>query len=305
MRDLNDLSFFTAVVSHHGFSAASRALGLPKSRLSRRVAALETDLGVRLLERSTRHMNVTQIGEDIYEHARAALSEAGAIEEIAARMKTEPRGLVRVTCPIGVDRLIAARLPELLQRYPELRLQVIVTNRRVDLVEEGIDLAIRGGQPAEADANLQMKVVGRLAAILVASPSLLQAYGRPLAPSDVAALPTVSNMESAGPDRWDLVDAAGNQAVVIHDPRLRASTLPIMRQAVLAGIGVGLLPEFACKEALDDCRLEHVLPGWRRQEGLIYILFHSRKRLLPSVRAVIDFVAEALNPRTASWEAAL
>ena len=125
MRDLNDLSFFTAVVLHRGFSAAARALGLPKSRVSRRVAALETDLGVRLLERSTRRLNVTNVGEDIYEHARAALSEAGAIEEIAARMHAEPRGLVRATCPIGVDRLIAAKLPDLLRRHPQLRLQLI------------------------------------------------------------------------------------------------------------------------------------------------------------------------------------
>src|SRR5580658_9826865 len=119
VRDLNDLRFFAAVVSSGGFSRAARELGLPKSRLSRRVAALESDLGVRLLERSTRRLNVTQVGEDVYEHALAALSEAGAIEEIAARMKSEPSGLVRVTCPIGVDRLIAAKLPELLLRYPQ------------------------------------------------------------------------------------------------------------------------------------------------------------------------------------------
>ena len=305
MRDLNDLSFFTAVVSHRGFSAAARALGLPKSRLSRRVAALETDLGVRLLERSTRRLNVTQVGEDIYEHARAALSEAGAIEEIAERMKGEPTGLVRVTCPIGVDRLIAAKLPELLLRYPQLRLQVIVTNRRVDLIEDGVDVAIRGGQPTHADDEFQMKVVGPAGAILVASPGFLQAHGRPLAPADLPAVPTVSNSESAGPDRWKLVDDTGQEAVVIHEPRLLASTLPIMWRAVLGGVGVGLLPEFACKAPLAEGRLEHVLPRWRRQEERLYILFRARRGLLPSVRAVIDFVAEALNPRTGSWEAAL
>ena len=305
MRDLNDLSFFTAVVSHRGFSAAARALGLPKSRVSRRVAALETDLGVRLLERSTRRLNITHVGEDIYTHARAALTEAGAIEEIAARMKAEPRGLVRVTCPIGVDRLIAARLWELLERHPQLRLQVIATNRRVDLIEENIDLAIRGGQPSDADASLQMKVIAPTRTILVATPGLLQAFGRPLAPADLTGLPTIGAAEGAGPDRWTLVDAADRETVVIHEPRLLANTLPVARQAALHGIGVALLPEFACAEPLADGRLEHVLPTWQGAAGRLHILFKSGRGLLPSVRAVIDFVAEVLNPHVAIWDAAL
>ena len=107
MRDLNDLSFFAAVVANGGFSAAARALGVPKSRLSRRVAALEAQLGVRLVERSTRRFKVTEVGQDVYRHARAALSEAEAIEDVAARLKVEPQGLVRVSCPQGVDRLLA------------------------------------------------------------------------------------------------------------------------------------------------------------------------------------------------------
>jgi DNA-binding transcriptional LysR family regulator len=303
MRDLNDLSFFTAVVSHRGFSAAARALGLPKSRLSRRVASLEADLGVRLLERSSRRLNVTQVGEDIYNHARAALTEAGAIEEIAERLSAEPRGLVRATCPIGVDRLIAARLPELLQRHPQLRLQLTVTNRRVDLIEEGVDFAVRGGQPSDSDASYQMKLIGRTGAILAASPELLQACGRPQAPADLAALPTVSTSERPAPDRWELVDQAGTPAIVTHEPRLVANSLPIARAAVLDGIGVGLLPEFACAEPLADGRLEHVLPGWRRADGLLHIVFASRRGLLPRVRAAIDFVAETLNPRTICWDA--
>jgi DNA-binding transcriptional LysR family regulator len=305
VRDLNDLSYFTAVVSHRGFSAAARALGMPKSRVSRRVAALESDLGVRLLERSTRRLNITLVGEDIYTHARAALSEAGAIEEIAARMKAEPRGLVRATCPIGVDRLIAAQLPELLERHPQLRLQVIATNRRVDLIEENIDLAIRGGQPSESDGSLQMKVISPTRTILVATPSLLQAHGRPLAPADLSGLPTISAAEGAGPDRWELVNEDGRHAVVIHEPRLFANTLPVSRQAALDGVGVALLPEFACREPLADGRLDHVLPTWRGADGRLHILYKSSRGLLPSVRAVIDFVAEVLNPRVAVWDAAL
>jgi DNA-binding transcriptional LysR family regulator len=305
MRDLNDLNFFTAVVSHHGFSAAARALGLPKSRLSRRVAALETDLGVRLRERSTRRFSVTRVGEDVYEHARAALSEAGAIEEIAAQMTTEPRGMVRATCPIGVDRLIAAKLPELLRRYPHLRLQLIVTNRCLDLIDEGVDLAIRGGQPPRSDPDLQMKLVGRAGALLVAAPALLEERGRPQTPADLRALPTIGASTAIGPERWELVSDAGEKVAVIHDPRLLANSLPVTRGAVLEGVGVGLLPEFACKEPLAEGRLEHVLPNWRGQEAMLHIHYRSRRGQLPSVRAVIDFVAETLNARAICWEAAL
>jgi DNA-binding transcriptional LysR family regulator len=305
MHDLNDLNYFAAVVAHRGFSAAGRALGLPKSRISRRVAALEEGLGVRLLERSTRNVKVTDVGETIYGHARAALSEAQAIEEIATRMSSEPRGLVRMTCPIGVDRLIAARLPALLERYPDLRLQVIATNRRVDLYEENFDVAVRSGHPGDGDASLQMKQVGHAGAILVATPALVQAHGRPMRPADLAAWPTVGQGEGAGPDRWELIDDDGAEEEVVLEPRLHANTLPIIRRAVLDGIGVGLLPEFACAEPLAEGRLERVLPTWRRRNGMIYILFKTRRGLLPSVRAVIDFAADALSPRRTTWSEAL
>src|SRR5579864_6114796 len=125
MRDLNDLNFFVAVAANGGFSAAARALGVPKSRLSRRVAALEQQLGVRLVERSTRRFKVTEVGHDVYRHARAALSKAEAIEEVVSRLKAEPQGLVRISCPVGVDRSLSSCLPYFLTRHPRLRVQVI------------------------------------------------------------------------------------------------------------------------------------------------------------------------------------
>src|SRR3954462_10132173 len=137
MRDLNDLNYFAAVVANGGFSAASRALAIPKSRLSRRVAALEEQLGVRLVERSTRRFNVTEVGQDVYRHARAALSEAEAIDEVVSRLKAEPQGLVRISCPSGIDRLLAGCLPHFLADKPKLRLQFMVSQRRVDVIGEG------------------------------------------------------------------------------------------------------------------------------------------------------------------------
>ena len=172
MRDLNDLSFFAAVVANEGFSAASRALGVPKSRLSRRVSALETQLGVRLLERSTRKFRVTEVGQDIYRHARAALSEAEAIEAVAARLKSEPQGLVRVSCPLGVERLLGAALKAFLARHPKLRVQVIVSNRRIDLIEESVDIAVRVRERLDTNPDLQVKIIANVGEMLVANQRL-------------------------------------------------------------------------------------------------------------------------------------
>jgi len=302
MRDLNDLSFYAAVVANGGFSAASRALDVPKSRISRRVAALESALGVRLLERSTRRFSVTEVGQDVYRHARAAMAEAEAIEDVASRLKSEPQGLVRISCPQGADRILAIELPKFLARYPRLRVQVIVSNRRVDLIEEGVDVAIRVREKLDTDADLQVKIIGRTGARLVASPAFLRTHARPAAPADIAALPTLSQTERPGLDRWVLVNGEGEEAVVTHEPRVSATSFSILRQAAIDGLGVAFLPEYACREPLADGRLEDVLPGWTRRDGILHMVFTSRRGLLPGVRAVIDFAAEALDPRSDAWD---
>lgn len=304
MRDLNDLSYFAAVVANGGFSAAARALGAPKSQVSRRVAALEARLGLRLIERTTRRFAVTEVGQDVYRHARAALMEAEAIDEIASRLKAEPQGLVRISCPQAADRILAAALPSLLRRHPRLRVQVIVSNRRVDLIDEGVDIAVRVRERLDTDADLQIKVIGAAGSMLVASPSFLDAHGRPQAPADLAALPTLGHTERPGLDRWVVVDAAGEEQLVAHEPRLSSSAFAILRQAAIEGLGVAFMPEFACREPLADGRLERVLPAWAGRDGVMHLVFTSRRGLLPGVRAVIDFVAEVLDPRRPGWRAA-
>ena len=296
VRDLNDLKFYAAVVANGGFSAASRALGIPKSRISRRVAALESQLGVRLLERSSRRFSVTEVGQDVYRHARAALSEAEAIEDVAARLKVEPHGLVRLSCPLGADRILATDLSRFLARHPRLRIQVIVSNRRVDLIEEGVDVAIRVRERLDTDAELQVKIIGRASSKLVASRAFLDAHGRPSKPAELAFLPTLSQTERQDVERWTLVDESGAEAVVVHEPRLSAGEFGILRQAAIDGVGIAFLPEYSCREPLADGRLEQVLPDWSGREGILHLVFTSRRGLLPGVRAVIDFLAEVLKP---------
>ncbi len=301
MRDLNDLNFFVAVVANGGFSAAARALRIPKSRISRRVAALEEDLGVRLVERSTRRFKVTDVGMDVYGHARAAISETEAIGEAVARLRAEPQGLVRVSCPLDSERLLASALPALLERHPRLRVQFLVSNRRIDIIEEGIDIAIRVRERLDTDADLQMKQLGYSMQMLVVSRDFIDRHGVPQTPQDIPAFPTISHGDRPGPDRWSLVNAADEEVIVTHEPRVSGSAFPVLREAAMAGIGIALLPDAACMQALSEGRLVQILPEWTSRRGVVHLVFTSRRGLLPSVRTVLDFLAEALDPHAPAW----
>src|SRR6267142_11362 len=227
MRDFNDLQFFTAVVQNRGFSAAARALGVPKSRISRRVALLAERLGVRLLDRTTRGIGLTQVGQQVFEHARAAVIEAEAAEEAAIRMQAEPRGLVRLSCPLGLQGSIAASMAGLLAAHPLLRLQCIVTNRRVDLIHEGIDVAIRVRERLDTDADLQMKRIGISRRILVASPRLLAKMGKPSAPGELADFP-ILHQDTQGASVWNLSAESGETKTVTAEPRLATGSFDML-----------------------------------------------------------------------------
>jgi DNA-binding transcriptional LysR family regulator len=298
MRDLNDLQFFAAVVQNRGFSAAARMLCVPKSRLSRRITLLEERLGVRLLDRTTRRLGLTHIGQQVFEHARAAVIEAEAVEEAALRMQTEPRGLVRISCPLGLQDAIAASLPSFLASHPMLRVQCIITNRRVDLVHEGIDVAIRVRERLDSDADLQMKRIGASRRILVASPAFLTKHGNPAAPADLGRLP-ILNQEQQGGEIWRLTAEDGRTSTVALEPRIATGSFEILVAAACQGVGVALLPAANCREALASGALVQVLPQWNGIDGIVHLVFASRRGMLPGVRAVIDFVAASLKSSVA------
>ena len=294
MRDFNDLQFFAAVVAHRGFSAAARALGLPKSRVSRRVALLEERLGVRLLDRTTRGLGLTQVGQQVFEHARAAVIEAEAAEEAALRMQSEPRGLVRLSCPLGLQSAIAGPLPGFLATHPQLRLQCIATNRRVDLIQEGIDVAIRVRERLDTDADLQVKRIGLSRRILVASPDFLATAASLTTPVDLVNYPVLHQEEQSG-GIWHLTAEDGDTSSVTVEPRLASGGFEVLMAAACQGAGIALLPARFCEEALSSGALVRVLPQWSGTDGILHLVFASRRGMLPSVRAVIDFAATALR----------
>src|SRR5215468_10971822 len=196
MQDLNDLFYFSIVVEKNGFAAAGRALGIPKSRLSRRISQLEERLGVRLLQRSTRRFAVTDAGQRFYRHCQAVIAEAQAAEEAVAQLTTEPRGLVRMSCPVSItENALAGIVPGFMQKYPQVKLFILSTNRRVDLINEGVDVALRVRMKLDTDSDLVVRSFGHSNALLVASPGYLDRRGRPQQPEELSDHDTISVTE--------------------------------------------------------------------------------------------------------------
>lgn len=291
MRDLNDLYYFVQVVDHGGFAPAGRALGVPKSKLSRRIALLEERLGVRLIQRSTRRFTVTELGQTYYTHARAMLVEADAAEEAVQRAHAEPRGVVRMSCPVTLlEASVGPMLAKFMQSHPLVELHLDATNRRVDVIGEGIDLALRVRPPPLEDSDLVLRVLAERRQCLVASPALLAAVDTPGTPAELMRLPSMDLGLPQNQHIWDLYGPDGAHVAIHHQPRLVTRGMSTLRDAALAGVGVVQLPKMITAGHLERGELVHVLPGWAPRSELIHAVYASRRGLLPSVRTLIDYL---------------
>jgi DNA-binding transcriptional LysR family regulator len=295
MQDLNDLRYFDAVVTNGGFAPAGRALRLPKSKLSRRIAALEERLGARLIERSSRRFRVTDIGLAFHAQAQLAVAAAERAEALVEASLSEPRGTVRMSCPTGLVSVVAGMLPDFLTLYPKGRVQIVAADRPVDIIAERIDVALRVRTRLDSDAALTMRTLAHSRRILIASPALANR----LAGRGIEALSDVPSLSSSGDDGevlWRL-EGPGGTHEVRHVPRLSCGDFGAVRQAALAGLGVALLPDHACAAELRDGRLVHILPEWQGEDGIVHLVFTTRTGLPPLVRAWIDHLAkEFKNP---------
>ena len=295
MQDLNDLYYFAVVVDHGGFAAAERALGIPKSRLSRRISQLENDLGVRLLQRSTRRFAVTDVGQSVYRHTQSMLAEATAAREVVDRLSAEPRGVVRASIPVSLaQQQMPQLLPEFLARYPQVRVQMHVSNRRVDVINEGFDVAIRVRNRLDDDGSLVMRSFGQIQELLVASPAYLDRAGRPTDPEQLREHVTLTMSEDEVRQRWELQGSDGEVRRIDLKPRVSGFDFPMLMALSKQGLGITMLPETLCAEAVRAGELEVVLPEWSLPQGIAHAVFASRRGLLPAVRVFIDFLAERL-----------
>ncbi|MDC7692429.1 LysR family transcriptional regulator [Vogesella indigofera] len=301
MHDLNDLYFFAKVVEHGGFMAAARQIGVPKSRLSRRVAELEARLGVQLLQRTTRRLALTEVGQAYFRHCQAMLAEAEAAQEAIARATDVPRGLVRVSCPdLLAQSLLAPLLPEFMAQYPEVRILLEVTGRRVDLINDGIDVALRVRLRLDDSASIVARPLGQSSSFLVASPALLAERGLPQRPSDLTSWPALVMSRPDGRGEWTMHDEVGQlYTVQLASPRLMTDNLVVLAQAAIDGCGVAALPVLVCQQALADGRLRRLLPNFSMPGGILHLAFTGRRHLVPAVRVFVDF----LVARTPQWHA--
>lgn len=297
MQDLNDIAFFAAVVENKGFSAAARALGLPKSTLSRRVGQLEERLGMRLLERSTRHFRLTDAGNSYFQKARTILDALDAADRELAQMRSGPSGIVRLAAPLAsAQYLLPQILPDFLKRYPMIKVQVMVTDRPVDLFEDKIDIAIR----ARTDLGNEMLTMRKLATayrVLVASPDFAAEHNiNGDDPKIVSGLAFLSSNENVVRQSFTLVGPSGERQGVAFEPRLWTTDFNLVRESAIAGLGIAFLPLQVVQAALDDGRLVRVLPGWQSEAATMYVVFASQKSLTPAGRLLVEYLAKHMEP---------
>lgn len=289
MQDLNDLYYFVHVVDHGGYAAAGRALGVPKSKLSRRILELEERLGVRLLQRSTRKLNVTELGQEYYRHCVAMLVEANAAQEAIERSRSEPQGLIRISAPPALVCFeVGAMIARFMAANPRVTVELDSTSRRVDVIGEGIDVAIRVRFPPLEPSDLVMRTLGDSPQRMVACPDLVRDLKLPLVPADLANLPSLDLAPMQPRHVWDLQGAAGASVRVTHKPRLVTDDMAQLLHAALAGVGIAKLPSMVADEHIASGKLIDVTPNWAPRSGVVHAVFASRRGLLPSVRALLD-----------------
>jgi DNA-binding transcriptional LysR family regulator len=295
LEDLNELAIFAAVVTHGGFSGAARALGIPKSRVSRRVAELEERLAVRLLQRSTRSVNVTEVGAAFFAHCESIGASARAAYEVAAQANAKPSGRLRVSCPIGVAHLF---LTPLLSRFmlenADVRLELDLTNRRVDVIGEGYDVAIRIRSTLE-DSDLVVRHFGVSTQRLVAAPSFVQAHG----PCDTVE--TLQGIRGLGPagirgdrPKWRLTAPDGTAVDIKYVPVVASDDVYLTSRMALAGVGVAQLPVHVCDSDIRQGRLVVLLPDHALPDHQLHAVYPTRRGMVPGVKAFIDLLAAEL-----------
>src|SRR5580658_10477339 len=246
MDDLNDIYFFASVAQYGGFSAAARTIGVEKTRLSRRVAALEKRLGVRLLQRTTRALALTEAGQRFFERCLATVEGAQAAFDSVAELRREPAGLVRLSSPVLLtQRCLAHVLPGYMEAHPKVSVYVEATDRILNVIEERFDIAIRAIPVIEDVAGLVAKTLGNSRRVMVASPAFLHHYGSPENPAGVPKFNTVASTDGIfdGGARWNLARLDNRAQRIELKPRLVTSDLRVRLQAAVRGIGIALMPE--------------------------------------------------------------
>ncbi|MBQ0931825.1 LysR family transcriptional regulator [Ideonella alba] len=288
--DLSSLQAFVKVVQTGSFTRAADALQTHKARLSRVVSDLERELGVRLLERSTRSLSLTEAGREFFERAHAILGSVDEARQAMQRIRGEPQGTLRLTCGVEFGLVaVGGWIAEYLATYPQVQVEADYTNRVVDIVHEGFDLAVRVGPLA--DSSLAARRLGALDYGLYASAAYLRRQGRPDSPAALVQHAQVVYAGAAPQGQWMLTRGDDSHRVKLQ-PRLRVNTSLAAREALQRGLGIGLLPRRVAEPDGQRALLQRVLPDWAAPEVPVHAVFASARYLTPKVRAFIDLAAQ-------------
>lgn len=291
--DLNDLRYFALIVEHGGFSAAERHTRITKSKLSRRVALLEERLGVRLLQRSTRKLALTEAGRVFYEHCAGMVVEADAAQRAVEQLRSEPSGRVRMTCPIAMTQFFLAQLvADFMRLHPKVTIELDATDRVVNLIDEHMDVALRTFDAGLRDPSLVSRRITSAHKVLVASAGYASTLPPIDDPQSLAQHDTIGSIHDGPEQVWPLIAADGRSTQVAHRPRLLCSDFVVQHLSTLGGVGIALLPVRVACRGLEEGTLVRVAPDWRTEERDIHLVYASRRGMLPSVRALVDYLAE-------------
>jgi len=294
MQDLNDMATFARVVEAKSFSEAARRMQVSKSRVSKAIAKLERSLGARLLNRSTRGLSLTEVGTAFYEHCSRIVDEAEQAEQVVSHLHSEPRGVLKLTTSVAFGTLhVAPALPQFLARHPDLRVDMTIIDRIVDLVEEGYDVGVRITR--DPGLNLVARKLAPVRRVICATPGYLKRRGIPKSPDDLAGHNCLHYTAYGGPSEWRL--RGPQKAIVVPVAgSLRINDDEALSQAVLGGLGIALLPTFIIGKELQAGRLRAVLSDYVPPEQHVYAVHLPNVHLPPKIRAFIDFLRVRFGP---------
>ena len=302
MDPLEGIAAFARVVDSGSFSAAAHRLGISKSAISAHVKRLEERLGIRLLNRTTRRLSVTEAGAAYYRHCARILAEAEAAEQVASALQREPRGTIRISAPPSFGWMhVAPAVPAFLKRYPELSVDIALSPAHVNLVDEGLDLAIRIGVLEDSPLVVRKLAASRL--VVCAAPAYLEEHGRPREPGDLARHNCLCTSLLPWGDEWRLAGKRDEVRVAVGGS-FRSNSAEMLRAAALDGVGIALLPTWAIAEPLRTGALRRVLEAWEPPASAVYAAYPGNRLISVKVRTFVAHLARCIG-RTPYWDEGL
>jgi DNA-binding transcriptional LysR family regulator len=289
---LRALGTFNRIVETGSFSAVARETNSSQSAVTRLIDQLEAHFRLRLFHRTTRHLSLTEDGQDLLGHARHLLEKAADMEGALGRHLSSPTGLVRLGLSAGASINLVPRMSVLFERYPGLSIELVVRDSFADLVEERLDVAVQAGQPS--DASVMVRMVGTLGRVPVASLTYLERYGAPVRPTDLASRPCIIHETGRDSAVWQFSGPDGPIEVIVSGV-FRANNSGVVHRAALAGYGIAFLWEQYVADDIRAGRLYPLLPDYPSERSHAYVIYPSRRHLAPRTRVVIDFLVEQLK----------